>query len=118
MKFVKLIKSEEEFTEEQKQAYLAEEQEANQLASEYGYKAEISYDFKNKELFKITLESSDEKLKPEIYVDIKTFTGKSEVRIQTTAYGSLGLKDYADFARNVQIAYSCASAFEKKYLNK
>lgn len=118
MKFIKIIKSEEESTEEQKQAYLAEEQEANQLASEYGYKATISYDFKNKELFKITLESSGEKIKPEIYVDIKTFTGKSEVRIQTTAYGSLGLKDYADFARNVQIAYNCASAFEKKYLNK
>lgn len=29
MKFVKIIKSEEEFTEEQKQAYLAEKQEAN-----------------------------------------------------------------------------------------
>lgn len=118
MKFVKIIKSEEKFTEDQKQAYLAAEQEVNQLASEYGYKATISYDFKNKELFKIVLKSSGEKLKPEIYVDIKTFTGKSEIRIQTTAYGSLGLKDYADFAKNVQIAYSCASAFEKKYLNK
>lgn len=118
MKFVKLVKAKEEFTEEQKQAYLAEEQEANQLASEYGYKAKISYDFENKELFKIVLESSGEKLKPEIYVDIKTFTGESEVRVQTTSYGSLELKDYADFARNVQIAYNCASAFEKKYLNK
>ncbi len=118
MKFVKIIKSEEEFTEEQKQAYLAEEQEANQLASEYGYKARISYDFKNKELFKIVLESSGEKLKPAIYVEIKSFTGESEVSIQTTSYGSLELKDYADFARNVQIAYSCANAFEKKYLNK
>lgn len=118
MKFVKLVKAEEEFTEEQKQTYLAEKQEANQLASEYGYKAEIAYDIKNKELFKIELKSSGEKLKPEIYVDIKTFTGKSEIRIQTTAYGSLGLKDYADFTRNVQIAYNCASAFEKKYLNK
>lgn len=117
MKFVKLVKA-EEYTDEQKQAYLAEEQEANQLASKYGYKAIISYDFKNKELFKIELESSGEKLKPVIYVKIKSFTGESEVSIQTTAYGSLGLKDYADFARNVQIAYNCASAFEKKYLNK
>ena len=118
MKFVRLVKAEEEFTEEQKQAYFAEKQEANQLASEYGYKAEIAYDIKNKKLYKIELVSSGEKLKPEIYVEIKSFTGKSEVRIQTTAYGSLELKDYADFARNVQIAYNCASAFEKKYLNK
>ena len=115
MKFVKLVKAEEEFTEEQKQAYLAEEQEANQLASEYGYKAEIRYSFENKKLYKIILENNDEKLKPEIYVNI---IGKSEVRVQTTSYGPLELKDYADFARNVQIAYNCASAFEKKYLNK
>ena len=115
MKFVKLVKAEEEFTEEQKQAYFAEKQEANQLASKYGYKAEIAYDIKNKELYKIELVSSGEKLKPEIYVNI---IGKSGVRVQTTSYGALELKDYTDFVKNVQIAYDCASAFEKKYLNK
>lgn len=115
---IKLVKAEEEYTEEQKQAYLAEEQKANQLAFEYGYKAIISYDLKNKELFSIRLESNGEKLKPEIYIDIKSVVGKPGVRIQTTAYGSLGLKDYVDFARNVQIAYSCAKAFEENYLNK
>lgn len=113
MKFVKLVKS--EITEEQKQAYLAEEQKANQLASKFGYKARISYDPETKTLYSITLDSED-KLKGDIQVTIKGFNGESEVRVHTKSVGSLDIDEYADFLNKCKESYECAKIFKEQYI--
>lgn len=110
MKYTKLIKA-EKVSEEAKQVY----EKINTLAKQFGYSARISYDFDNNVLYGISLDG-ESKLQPDIRIDIKNFEGKSEVRVQTTSYGSLNLQDYQEFLNACNKAYECAQAFEKEYI--
>ena len=113
MKFVKLIKAEEEQLTQDDRIYWNAQtiQEIEGLASQFEYSARISGDTVSsgrEVVFKALLEAKN---KPDIFVNF--YDPFSE--IQTTSYGFLNVDDYSEFLNDCQNAFACAKAFKEKY---
>ncbi len=115
MKFVKLVKAEEKYSQEEIELLQQKRQEIESLASQFGYTVETSNMSNTQEevpFFKVYLEASN---KPDITVTFNDPFGEKGVKIQTTSYGSLNIDDYSEFLKNCQNALACAKAFKEKY---
>ena len=117
MKFTKIIKADENTNQEVLEIYKNAKAKAQQIAAKYDYEVSCSRNVNITEdhpFFDISI--AKERFWPDGRIEFSSYgNGDIEAKIQTTAYGSLNLEEYAEYLDHCHKALACLKELKETF---